>query len=337
MQKRKKIIHLKTLVIVLPFQMVTLARGQNIFIKNDNVRFENSNLTENEIKTYLDNNENLDPIEGIWSFSAETVINGASSRQDNYAKVAIIKDIITEERDYIEIVLSVPEELYPLTGYYKNCIIGEAEKTAYPNVFLYYSYKQKTEVINQPKNITLTIDEKGLLRVYNAKILTTDKINDIALLSIDDKDFKPFSTIPYILTNKAEIGESVFTIGFPLNNIMGNNFKVTNGIISSNSGIHDDVRFYQITVPIQPGNSGGPLFNEYGDIIGLTTSRLSGESIGTKIENANYAIKSNYLLFLTELAGIRDDLPKMNQLGSKELKDQVEILKDYVCLIRVEK
>lgn len=366
-------------------------------------------MTEKKIKDYLDNADNLDPIEGIWSFSSTDAINKQTTKQDNYAKVAIIKDTARDDRDYIEVLMSASDEWMKQTGHFKYCIVSEVAKTAYPNVYIFTGYKTKTEIKNQPKSFNAAIDESGLIRAtlsywsegfkiesdvyairlyptftaesrptkalevsgsgvlltgkgivatnhhvieggkgisikilkdgksetYSAKVLTADKSNDIALLSIDDKDFLPISKIPYIVTTKADVGESVFTIGFPLNNIMGKNYKVTNGIISSSSGIQDDIRYYQITVPIQPGNSGGPLFNENGDIIGLTTSRLSGENIGTKIENANYAIKSNYLLLLTEMAGIKDDLPKQNQLASKELKEQVETLKEYVCLIHV--
>ena len=92
--------------------------------------------------------------------------------------------------------------------------------------------------------------------------------------------------------------EKVFTIGYPLNDVMGSNYKVTDGIISSKSGIEDDVRYYQISVPLQPGNSGGPLFNKDGNIIGITSARLNSQAVGTQVENVNYAIKSSYLLNL---------------------------------------
>ncbi len=120
----------------------------------------------------------------------------------------------------------------------------------------------------------------------------------MALLQITDEKFKGLSSIPYSVVEKADIGEKVFTIGYPLNDIMGNNYKLSDGIISAKSGIEDDIRFYQISVPLQPGNSGGPLFNSEGNIIGLTTSRLNSKAVGTQIENVNYAIKSSYLLNL---------------------------------------
>ena len=116
---------------------------------------------------------------------------------------------------------------------------------------------------------------------------------------------------------------------------MGTNYKVTDGIISAKSGIADDVRYYQISVPLQPGNSGGPLFNSEGNIIGITSAKLNSKAAGTVIENVNYAIKSIYL------TGLMNILPDLNiptpsiQLTNKELKDQVKILKNYVCIINI--
>ena len=190
-------------------------------------------------------------------------------------------------------------------------------------------------VIDKAEKIEITIDNEFGRNTYSAKVVLKDAINDVALLQIEENDFKGFNNLPYKITTETEIGENVFTIGFPLNSIMGKNFKVNNGIISSNTGISDDVRHYQISVPLQPGNSGGPLFNENGDIIGITTSRLNGQAIGTSVQNVNYAIKSAYILNLINM--LPDfDLPKGNDsLQGKDLKDKVKSLKNYVCLITV--
>lgn len=170
---------------------------------------------------------------------------------------------------------------------------------------------------------------------YQAKTLLKDVNNDIALLKIDDIKFKSFESIPYSIDEKTEIGESVFTIGYPLSSIMGDNYKVTNGIISANSGIDDDVRFLQVSVPLQAGNSGGPLFDKSGNIVGLTTAKLNSKAVGTSVENVNYAIKASYLLNVIKMV---PDIPyetRKSYLTDRELKDQIKILKNYVCLIKV--
>tara|TARA_R110002020_G_scaffold17804_10_gene63146 strand:+ start:23185 stop:24732 length:1548 start_codon:yes stop_codon:yes gene_type:complete len=190
-------------------------------------------------------------------------------------------------------------------------------------------------VIENADKIEITIKDDLSEQIYIAKVLLKDENNDVALLKIDDSKFSSFNSLPYKLIENTEIGENVFTIGFPLNSIMGNNYKVNNGIVSSNTGISDDIRHYQISVPLQPGNSGGPLFNENGDIIGITSSRLNGKAIGTSVQNVNYAIKSAYILNLIKMLPDYEKPNGDSSLIGKDLKEKIKVLKNYVCLIRV--
>ena len=95
------------------------------------------------------------------------------------------------------------------------------------------------------------------------------------------------------------MGDKVFTIGYPAHWVMGQNPKYTEGVINALSGIRDDPKVFQISVQIQPGNSGGPLFNQSGEVIGITQAsldpQLATESIGALPQNVNYAIKSSYI------------------------------------------
>ena len=190
-------------------------------------------------------------------------------------------------------------------------------------------------VIDGASNIEVTVSNEMGNFSYKAKVLLTDITNDVALIQIDDLKFKGLNSIPYGLVENSEVGSKVFTIGYPLNNIMGTNFKVTDGIISSKSGIEDDIRYYQITVPIQPGNSGGPLFNKDGNVIGITSARLNSKSVGTQTENVNYAIKSSYLLNLFKMLPGTQEMLEVSKSEPKELQDLVKNLKNYVCLIRI--
>lgn len=190
-------------------------------------------------------------------------------------------------------------------------------------------------VIEGASRIEATVQSDAGTATYKVKVILADKQNDIALLQIDDDKYKPIANLPYGIAENSDVGEKVFTIGYPLNDVMGTNYKVTDGIISSKTGISDDVRFYQISVPIQPGNSGGPLFNKDGNVIGLTTARLNGQAVGTSVQNVNYAIKSSYLLTLYGMLPNSSKLPPSSQLSNKELQDQVKVLKNFVCLIRI--
>ena len=130
-----------------------------------------------------------------------------------------------------------------------------------------------------------------------AKIFREDKINDIALLEIVNGGILP-SAIP-ISTETAPLGANVFTIGFPMAGIMGTEPKFTSGKINSSSGIQNDPRVYQISVPVQSGNSGGPLVNLNGEVVGVVTSKLHAVKIfqwtGDLPQNVNYAIKAFYI------------------------------------------
>jgi len=126
-----------------------------------------------------------------------------------------------------------------------------------------------------------------------------DRENDLSLLGpLDNKSIKGLHGIP-LATQPASIGAIVFTIGYPVTGVLGKAPKLTNGIVSSSTGIEDDPRQYQITVPLQPGNSGGPLINNNGEVIGVVTSSLSSlymaKKTGSLPQNVNFAVKSDYI------------------------------------------
>jgi S1-C subfamily serine protease len=96
-----------------------------------------------------------------------------------------------------------------------------------------------------------------------------------------------------------KVGERVVAIGFPLADFMGSKAKLTSGDVSSLSGIADDPRAFQVSAPIQPGNSGGPLLNSSGQAVGIVTAKLNWLSVakasGAIPEGVAYAVKVAYL------------------------------------------
>ena len=125
-----------------------------------------------------------------------------------------------------------------------------------------------------------------------------------------------------------EVGEDIFVLGYPMTTTMGSEIKLTNGIISARSGYDGDVALYQISAPIQPGNSGGPLFDKKGNLIGVICAKHTGA------ENAGYAIKTSYLRNLVESVADLNILPSKNNISSLELKDQVKQITPFVFLIK---
>ena len=190
-------------------------------------------------------------------------------------------------------------------------------------------------VVDEASRIEISITNEIGDFTYKAKVALIDRPNDVAILQIVDSSFTGLNELPYVFSTNSDVGAKVFTIGFPLNNIMGTNYKVTDGIISSNTGVGDDVRYLQISTPIQPGNSGGPLFNQDGNVIGITSAKLNSSATGTQVENVNYAIKISYLLNLFGMLPNQSGLHKNSSLSTKKLEAQVKILKTFVCLIRI--
>ena len=115
--------------------------------------------------------------------------------------------------------------------------------------------------------------------------------------------------------------------------LMGTEIKFTDGKISSKTGIQGDITTYQISVPIQPGNSGGPLFDYDGNLIGITSSGVNRELDIT--ENVNYAIKSSYLKNIVDVLDYKLTLPKDRLIANKTLTEKIKILSDYVVLIKI--
>jgi TPR repeat protein len=167
-----------------------------------------------------------------------------------------------------------------------------------------------------------------------AKILKVDAANDVVILKCEGT----FVSSPIVPSVGVRLGQMVFTLGFPNVGFQGFEPKLTKGEISSMGGIQDDPRQWQISAPVQPGNSGGPLFDENGNVVGvvvaklnaLKTARISGDIP----QNVNYAVKSAYVMPLLESLGSR--LPSPHKPGaSTKFEDVVHKARESVVLVVV--
>ena len=109
------------------------------------------------------------------------------------------------------------------------------------------------------------------------------------------------------------------------------NLVITDGRISSKTGYQGDITTYQISVPIQAGNSGGPLFDFDGNLVGITSAGLRKDLT----ENVNYAIKTSYLKTLIDVLPQQLNLPKDQNIAKTTLTEKIKLLSDYVVLIRI--
>ncbi len=127
------------------------------------------------------------------------------------------------------------------------------------------------------------------------RLVSSDETNDLALLQAANA-FKDVATI----RDKAiHPGDSVVAIGYPFHGLLTSDFTVTTGVVSSLSGILNDTRFLQISAAVQPGNSGGPLLDTGGQIVGVVAAKLNAlkfvKATGNIPENINFAIKTGAL------------------------------------------
>ncbi|HKA38371.1 MAG TPA: bifunctional trypsin-like peptidase domain-containing/SEL1-like repeat protein [Burkholderiales bacterium] len=175
-------------------------------------------------------------------------------------------------------------------------------------------------------------------RELPAVIQRVDRANDLALLKVQA------STIPLAVSASSGVrrGDTVYALGFPLVTIQGFEPKVTNGIISSLTGLLDDPTTFQITNPLQPGNSGGPIVSSDGQVVGIAASVLGGKRVvdrtGVLPQNVNYAIKSNYLIeFLRSISGLDFAVSGRPAGNARSAADMIAEAERSLALIIVER
>ncbi len=166
-----------------------------------------------------------------------------------------------------------------------------------------------------------------------AKLLDTDKSNDLALLRISNLKNKteetsffinnlevnniPLASNGLIRQNNVRGGEDVLVAGFPYGDVVSKSIKVTKGIISSTRGYKDDTGQFQIDAAVQPGNSGGPIYDRYGNIIGVVVAQLDklkvAKSMGSLPENINFGIKASTVKQFLNTAGLISNWSKKSK------------------------
>lgn len=184
-------------------------------------------------------------------------------------------------------------------------------------------------VIANKSSYDVIVKDGVSVKTYKTKLLVADKINDLALLQIDDKEFKPLANLPFTIKSEiCETGTSIFAMGYPLSQYMGEEVKITDGIISSITGYQGDVVTYQISAPIQPGSSGGPLFDKKGNLVGITNAGISAA------QNVGYAIKSTYLRLLIQSSPIKINVPTVNSISQLSLSEQIKQISKFVVIVK---
>jgi serine protease Do len=175
----------------------------------------------------------------------------------------------------------------------------------------------------QGKTIVAT-NQKG--QQFLATVCMQDNTRDIAVLKIDDKEFVHYKSLPYSISKSVNLAEPIYTMGYPKDNIV-----YGEGYLSSKSGYKDDTLTYQIAIAADHGNSGGPVLNKNGDVIGILTDKTEGGAV--------FAVKSLYIFRTVEslkkdtaFANIK--LNAVNTIKKLDRVQQVEKVNDCVFLIK---
>jgi S1-C subfamily serine protease len=140
---------------------------------------------------------------------------------------------------------------------------------------------------------------------FHARVVTKDTASDLALVKADHHWPQPAS---FRDSNVLRLGESAAVSGFPLAGLVASSMAMTVGTVSATAGPRDDSRFFQVSAPVQPGNSGGPVLDNQGHVIGMVTSQLNGVLLpivaGIAPQNVNFAIKGAIIGNFLESQGV---------------------------------
>jgi len=166
---------------------------------------------------------------------------------------------------------------------------------------------------------------------FHAKLIYTEPAYDIAVLKIDDPTFKTLSPVPYNFKKSgSDLGEDVFTVGYPSDSIV-----LGKGYLSSATGFNGDTLAYRVSIPVNPGNSGGPLLDSRGNVIGI----ISGKQ--TQMDGAAFAVKTGYLMQALHNIPTDSVSKKLSLNNNKNVLSglnriqQIKKLRNYVFMVKV--
>jgi serine protease Do len=180
------------------------------------------------------------------------------------------------------------------------------------------------------------IDVQNSLGEYNARIIQLDPTADIAVLKIEDTSYHAFNGLPYgISRTDGELGEDLFTLGYPRPEIVYNK-----GYLSSETGFQGDTTEFQLTIAANPGNSGTPVLNNEGEVIGIVTSsqhNAQGMVFAVRSKNIFRAIDSmkadsNLQKIDSNLVHLK--IPVNSSLRGVDRRQQIKRLEDYIFIVK---
>lgn len=183
-------------------------------------------------------------------------------------------------------------------------------------------------VVENATNIAI---QSNAGKEFSVKVVFTDAARDIAILKIVDETYKAPASLPYSIRNKTgDIAEPIFTLGYPRNDIV-----YGEGYLAAKTGYNGDTLSCQIAIAANPGNSGGPILNHNGEVIGVLSARQ------TTAEGVVFATKSKYIFNIlaqlqkADTSAQRIKLPTASSLKGIDRTQQVKKISDFVYMVKV--
>jgi len=182
-------------------------------------------------------------------------------------------------------------------------------------------------IIQNAKNIVVQ-NTQG--QDYSVKVVFVDSARDIAILKINDTSFTAPASIPYsIRKTSADIAEPIYTLGFPRNDIV-----YGEGYMAASTGYNGDTLTCQIAIAANPGNSGGPIINRDGEVVGVLSAKQ------TSAEGVVFATQAKYIYMA--MNSLQEDslynkikIPGTSLLKGVNRMQQVKKIADYIYMVKV--
>jgi S1-C subfamily serine protease len=180
-----------------------------------------------------------------------------------------------------------------------------------------------------------------------AEIINTDRSNDLALLKLSSLEMAsaeskaliqklsivvvPTASTGLLRSGDVRLGEKVLVAGYPFGNTFSNTIKVTTGVVSATRGAGDNSGQFQLDAAVQPGNSGGPIYDSSGNIVGVVISQLNKKTFGSFVENMNFGIKASTVRQFLMSSGLSSK--KSEQTEEKSTQKLAEIAKNQALMV----
>lgn len=277
---------------------------------------------------------NLEPAAGGGVYTAKYYMANASETVRSALLEGGLLTFSDDPNPWIKNYPSLERQVGPSAG--GEAVVGEVS-TGTGFVVARGLVATSHHVVAKAKAIEIVFS--GDSSAFPLEVVSSDEANDVSLLRLlpDESGRYPALKALSIATTQCKIGETVYTLGFPMADMLSDSLRATDGSINAVDGVQGDPRFYQISVPSQPGNSGGPVLNEAGEVVALLTSTLSPihslQEYGSLPQNVNFALKAGYLLPLIPPER-RSGTDEFGSLTDLNRPSQIEIVRGSVGLIR---